>query len=161
MKKLLVVVVLLLVVSVVSFAQVSQNANITANVNVALTLGKLTDLAALTATQGQTVFWASNVANAASFLFTGAANASSTITVTFPATLSYLTNTMTFTGQIPRTNTVANPATSTALAGLTGGAATTTGAGQLWIYAGGGVTADPAQVAGQYTGQITVAVTQP
>jgi hypothetical protein len=162
MKKLLLVAVLLTVVAVASFAQVSQNANITAQVNVAITLAKLTDLAALTATQGQTVSWLSTQAQAASFLFTGAANASSTITVTFPATVADLSsNTMTFTGQIPRTNVLANPATSVALAAITGGTATTTGAGQLWIYAGGGVTAAAAQPAGQYTGQITVAVSQP
>jgi hypothetical protein len=162
MKKFLVIVVLLMVVACASFAQpVIQTANITANVNVTLTLAKLTDLAALTANQGQTVFFASNVAQAASFLFTGAASASTTVGVAFPATVSDGTNTMTFTGQIPRTNVAANPATSTALAAITGGTATTTGIGQLWIYAGGGVTAAPTQPAGQYTGVITVTVSQP
>ena len=160
MKKLLVVAVLLMVVEVASYTQ-TQTANITANVNVTLTLTKLTDLAALTANQGQTVFFASNVAQAASFLFTGAANASTTIGVAFPATVSDGTNTMTFTGQIPRSNVVANPATSVALAAITGGTATTSAGGQLWIYAGGGVTAAAAQPAGQYTGVVTVTTSQP
>ena len=161
MKKLLLVAILLMVVAVASYTQ-TQTANITANVNVTLTLTKLTDLAALTANQGQTVFFASNVAQAASFLFTGAANASTTVGVAFPATLSDVAlNTMTFTGQIPRTNVVAGAATSTALAAITGGTATTSAGGQLWIYAGGGVTAAAAQPAGQYTGVITVTVSQP
>ena len=161
MKKLLLVAILLMVVSAASFAQATQTANITANVNATLTLAKLTDLAALTANQGQTVFFASNVAQAASFLFTGAANASTTVGVAFPATVSDGTNTMTFTGQIPRSNVVANPATSVALAAITGGTATTSAGGQLWIYAGGGVTAAAAQPAGQYTGVVTVTTSQP
>jgi hypothetical protein len=160
MKKLLLVAVLLMVVAVASYAQ-TNTANITANVSVAHTLGHLTDLAALALNQGQTVFFASNTANAASFLFTGAANASTTVGVAFPATVSDGVNTMTFTGQIPRTNVVANAVTSVVLADITGGTATTTGAGQLWIYAGGGVTAAAAQPAGQYTGVITVTVSQP
>jgi hypothetical protein len=162
MKKLLLVAILLMVVSAASFAQATQTANITANVNATLTLAKLTDLAALTANQGQTVFFASNTAQAASFLLTGAALASTTVGVAFPATLSDVAlNTMTFTGQIPRTNVVAGAATSTALAAITGGTATTSAGGQLWIYAGGGVTAAAAQPAGQYTGVITVTVSQP
>ncbi len=161
MKKLLLVAVLLMVVAVASYAQV-QTANITANVNATVTLAKLTDLATLTANQGQTVSFASNTANAASFLMTGAALASTTVVVAFPATLSDAAlNTMTFTGQIPRTNIVAGAATSTALAALTGGTATTSAGGQLWIYAGGGVTAAAAQPAGQYTGVVTVTVSQP
>jgi hypothetical protein len=161
MKKLLLVAVLLMVVAVASFAQ-TQTANITANVNATLTLTKLTDLAALTVVQGGNQSFASNTAQAASFLFTGAATASTTIGVVFPATVSdALANTMTFTGQIPTTHNVAGAVGSTALAAITGGTATTSVGGQLWIYAGGGVTAAAAQPAGQYTGVITVTVSQP
>ncbi len=60
--------------------------------------------------QGQTVTIASNVAAAASFLITGAANAGTTVTVTFPANLTFGANSLTFNGQIPRYNTVAGPA---------------------------------------------------
>ena len=160
MNKLILVAVLLLTVSALSFAQ-STTANATATVNATLTIGRLTDLTIGNLTQGQTVTIASNVAAAASFLIGGAASAATTVTVTFPTDLIFGANTLPFTGQIPRYNTVAAPGTSTAFGALSGGSATTTGAGALWIYVGGGVTAGGSQAVGSYTGQITVAFTQP
>jgi hypothetical protein len=160
MKKLFLVAVLLLSVSVLSFSQ-STTANITANVNATLTIVRLTDLAIGNVNQGSTVTIASNTAAAASFRVAGAANTATTVSVTFPTDLTSGVNTMPFTGQIPRYNTVAGAGTSTAFPALSGGTANTNASGNLWIYVGGGVTADPAQAVGSYSGIITVAVTQP
>jgi hypothetical protein len=160
MKKLILVAVLLLTVSALLFAQ-STTANITANVNATLTITRLTDLAIGNVNQGATVTIVSNVAAASSFLVTGAASSATTVTVTFPANLTSGANTMPFTGQIPRWNTVAGAGTSTAFPALTGGTTNTNGTGNLWVYVGGGVTAAAAQAVGSYSGTITVAVTQP
>jgi hypothetical protein len=160
MKKLILVAVLLLTVSALSFAQ-STTANITANVNATLSITRLTDLAIGNVNQGATVTIASNVAAAASFLVTGAATAATTVAVTFPTDLISGVNTLPFTGQIPRWNTVAGAGASTAFGALTGGSTTTNGTGNLWVYVGGGVTAGVAQAVGSYTGTITVGVTQP
>jgi len=160
MKNLILVAVLLLTVSALSFGQ-STTANITANVNATLSIARLTDLAIGNVNQGQTVTIASNVAAASSFLVTGAASAATTVAVTFPASLASGANTLPFTGVIPRYNTVAAPGTSTAFGALTGGSTNTNTNGNLWVYVGGGVTADAAQAVGSYTGTITVAVTQP
>jgi hypothetical protein len=140
MKRLILVAVLLLTVSALSFAQ-STTANITANVNATLSITRLTDLTIGNVNQGATVTIPS--------------------TVTLPADLTSGANTMPFTGQIPRWNTVAGAGTSTAFGALTGGATPTNGTGNLWVYIGGGVTAALAQAVGSYTGAITVAVTQP
>jgi hypothetical protein len=160
MKKLILTAVLLTGLAALSFAQ-STTANITANVNATLTITRLTDLNIGNVNQGATVTIASNVAAASSFLITGAASSSTTVNVTFPANLTSGVNTMPFTGQIPRWNTVAGAGTSTAFGALTGGTATSNATGNLWVYVGGGVTAAPAQAVGSYTGTITVAVTQP
>ncbi|MGD0590711.1 MAG: DUF4402 domain-containing protein [Bacteroidota bacterium] len=158
MKNLILVAVLLLTVSALSFAQ---TANITANVNATIVVTRLTDLAIGNLNQGQVVSIASASAAAASFSITGAANAATTVTVTFPPTLASGLNTMTFTGNIPTYHTVAGFAGSTAFGALTGGQTNTSGTGALWIYIGGGVTADPSQAVGSYTGTLSVAVTQP
>ena len=160
MKNLILVVILLLIVSSLSFAQ-SSTANVTANVNATLTIANLTDLVIGNVNQGQTVTIASNVAAAASFMVTGAANAATTITVAFPANLTFGANTMTFNGQIPRYNTVAGPAGSTAFGALTGGSTTSSGTGNLWVYIGGQAIAAAAQAVGSYSGLITCSVTQP
>jgi hypothetical protein len=160
MKNLILIVVLLLTVSALSFAQ-SSTANVTANVNATLTIANLTNMTFAAVNQGQTVTIASNVAAAASFQITGAANAATTVTVAFPTDLTFGANTMTFNGQIPRYNTVAGPATSTAFGALTGGSTTSSGTGNLWVYMGGQVIATAAQPVGSYSGTITCAFTQP
>jgi hypothetical protein len=160
MKRLILVAVLLLTVSALSFAQ-STTANITANVNATLSITRLTDLTIGNVNQGATVTIPSTVVAAAAFLVTGAASSATSVTVTLPADLTSGANTMPFTGQIPRWNTVAGAGTSTAFGALTGGATPTNGTGNLWVYIGGGVTAALAQAVGSYTGAITVAVTQP
>jgi hypothetical protein len=160
MKNLILVVVLLLTVSGLSFAQ-STNANVTANVNATLTIARLTDMTFAAVNQGQTVTIASNVAAASSFLIAGAANAATTVTVTFPTDLTFGANTLTFNGQIPRYNTVAGPAASTAFGAITGGSTNTSGTGNLWVYIGGQVVATAVQAVGSYSGVITCAVTQP
>jgi hypothetical protein len=160
MKNLILVSVLLITVSALSFAQ-SSTANVTANVNATLTISNLTAMTFATVNQGQTVTIASNVAAAASFLVAGAANAATTITVTFPANLTFGANTLTFNGQIPRYNTVAGAPASTAFGALTGGSTNTSGTGNLWVYIGGQVVATAVQAVGSYSGVITCAVTQP
>jgi hypothetical protein len=160
MKNLILIAVLLLTVSALSFAQ-SSTANVSANVNATLTIANLTDINFAAVNQGQTVTIASNVAAAASFQIAGAANAATTVTVAFPANLTFGANTMTFNGQIPRYNTVAGPAGSTAFGALTGGATTSSGTGNLWVYIGGQAIATAVQAVGSYSGVITCSVTQP
>ena len=160
MRKLILAAVLILSLSTLALAQ-STTANITANVNATLTITRLTDLNIGNVNQGATVTIASNVAAAASFQVTGAASSSTTVTVAFPANLTSGVNTMPFTGQIPRWNTVAGAGTSTAFGALTGGTTNTNATGNLWVYVGGGVTAAAAQAVGSYTGTVTVSVTQP
>jgi Tfp pilus assembly protein PilV len=160
MKNLILVAVLLLTVSALSFAQTS-TANILANVNATLSVSNLTNLTIGNVNQGATVTIASNVAAAASFLVTGAASSATAVTVTFPTELTSGGNTMPFTGQIPRWNTVAGAGTSTAFGALAGGTTPTNGTGNLWVYVGGGVTAGASQAVGSYGGTITVGVTQP
>ena len=161
MKKLLIVAILLMVVSVASYAQVT--ANISATVNANITLARTNDLALGAVNRGGTVTVLSTAAGAAAFTLSGgAANATTNCTFTVPANLTDVSShTMPFTAQIPRSNTVANQAASSAFADITGGSATTSAAGALWLWIGGGVTADPAQVAGVYSGTITLTVTQP
>jgi hypothetical protein len=161
MKKLLAVVLLVVVVSAASFAQVTANATATANVNAVITVTRTADLALGNVNQGGTVTVLSKGVGAAAFTVAGAASAATTCTFTFPANLTNGGNNLPFTGQIPTSNTVATQASSTAFGTLTGGAATTSATGQLFLWVGGGVTASASQAAGSYTGQITVAVTQP
>jgi hypothetical protein len=163
MKKLLLVAVLLLAVSTLSFGQLTANtnANVTANVIATITINNTAALALGNVNLGQTVTVTSLAAGAAAFTVQGPANASTTITVTFPTNLVNGGNNLPFTGQTPRAGVTAVQAASTALGSLTGGTATTTALGQLWLWVGGGVTADAVQPAGSYTGTINVAVSQP
>jgi hypothetical protein len=160
MKKIILVAVLLVTVSALSFAQ-STTANITANVNATLTITRLTDLALGNVNQGATATVLSTAAAASSFQITGAASTGTTVTVTFPANLTSGANNLPFTGQIPRYNTVAGAAASTAFGALSGGSTNTNATGNLWIYVGGGVTAGASQATGSYSGTLTVAFTQP
>jgi hypothetical protein len=165
MKKLILVAVLLLTVSALSFAQVSTTANITANVNATLTINRLTDLAIGNVLQGQTVPILSTAAAAASFQVIGATNAATTILVAYPATLSGPgAATMTYTPEYPTSNIVggaAGRAGATPFIAYTGGSATTSATGNLFVWIGGDVTATAVQAAGSYSGTLTVTVTQP
>jgi hypothetical protein len=162
-KKLILVAVLLLTVSSLSFGQLTANtnANVTANVVASITITNTAGLTIGNVNLGQTVTVTSLAAGAAAFTVQGPANASTTVAVTFPTNLTNGTNNLPFTGQTPRSGVTNAQAASTALGSLTGGTATTTAAGQLWLWVGGGVTADPVQPAGSYTGTINVAVSQP
>jgi Domain of unknown function (DUF4402) len=158
MRKLILISLLLSLVAVIGLSQtVSQSANVTATVNTSLTLTKLTDMTFPAISQGGTATILSNANAAASFLFQGSATTATTVTVTAPAyLLDAGSDQLTFTAQPVRTNTVANSATSTPYTAPTN----TTNTGQLWVYNGGTVTATAIQPAGQYTGTITVTVTQ-
>ena len=161
MKKLIFTAVLLLTISSLTFSQASTSANVTANVNATLSITRLTDLNIGNVMQGATATILSTAAAAASFQITGAASTATTVTVTFPTELTSGVNTMPFTGQTPRYNTVAGAGTSTAFGSPTGGTTNSNASGNLWIYVGGGVTAASSQPVGSYTGTITVGVTQP
>jgi hypothetical protein len=164
MKKLILVAVLLLSVSALSFAQ-STTANITANVNATLSIARNNDLTIGNVNQGGTVTIPSVNAAAAYFTVTGATNATTTVTVGYPATLAGPgANTMTYTPEYPTSHTIAGAAgrvAATAFSLYSGGNALTNGTGNLYIWVGGGATATAAQAAGSYTGTLTVGVTQP
>jgi hypothetical protein len=163
MKHLFLATILLLAVSTMAFGQLTANtnANATANVVATLTINNVLPLTLGNVNLGQTVTVTSLAAAAASFTVQGPANTSTAVVVTFPANLTNGGNNLPFTGQTPRYGVTAVQAASTAFGALTGGSASTTAAGQLWLWVGGGVTADPVQPAGSYTGTINVAVSQP
>jgi ABC-type amino acid transport substrate-binding protein len=165
MKKLILVAVLLLTVSSLLFAQSSTTANISANVNATLSILRTVDLTIGNVNQGGTVTVLSTAATAAAFTVTGATNMATSITIAYPATLTGPASaTMTYTPQYPTSNiigTAAGRAAATPFAAYTGGIATSNATGNLFVWVGGGVTADPAQAAGSYNGTITCTVTQP
>lgn len=161
MKRVFVLGLALCAISLVAFAQTSTTANVTANVNAALTITNTGALNLGNVAQGATVTILSTVAGAATFTIQGAASAGTTVTVTNPANLTFGANNLAFTGQIPRYNTVNVQGTSTAFGALTGGSTTTSAGGQLFLWIGGSVTATALQAAGSYTGVITVSFTQP
>ena len=158
MKNLILVALLLLTVSAMSFAQINvqQTANATATVVASATMTKLTDLTFPPLLLGSAATIAANTAQAASFAFSGAGSTPTTVAVTFPGNLTSGSNNLPFSAGTVRTNVVAAAGTSVVYTVPTN----TTAAGALWIYTGGTVTADVAQAAGQYTGLITVTVTQ-
>ena len=161
MKRILVLVLALCAISLVSFAQTSTTANVTANVNATLTIANTGALALGNVAQGATVTITSLTAGAASFTIQGASNANTVVTVTNPANLTYGGNNLPFTAQFPRYNTVNTQASSTAFAATTGGNTNSSATGQLFLWIGGGVTAAALQAAGSYSGTITVSFTQP
>jgi len=160
-KRILVLAFAVCAVSLAAFAQTSTTANVTANVNAALTITNTGALALGNVAQGATVTITSLTAGAATFTIQGAATAATTVTVTNPANLTFGANNLPFTAQIPRFNTVNTQATSSAFGATTGGSTTTSGTGQLFLWIGGSVTASGSQAAGSYSGTITVAFTQP
>ena len=161
MKKLLLVAVLLMVVAMASFASDAvQSANVTATVNAALTLTKLTDLAIGNVFAGTPTSVLYTAAGAASFVMQGAGLTPTTVAVVFPTNL-IISGGLTPETQLPftgttYTHTIAGAAGSTVYSVPV----TTLVGGQLWIYNGGAVTSISTQQAGQYTGTITVTVTQ-
>lgn len=160
MKNLLVVVALVVAIAAVSFAG-STTATVTANVNAATNVTKVTDLSFGSINQGATSTITSLSAGAAHFTVLGSTSASTTCTFAFPATLANGTNTLPFTGQIPVYNNVDNTqSAATAFSVLTGGTATTSATGELFLWVGGKVVAGGSQAAGAYTGTITVTVVQ-
>jgi type IV secretory pathway TrbL component len=164
MKKLILVAVLLLTVSALSFAQ-STTANINANVNATLSILRNVDLTIGNVNQGGTVTVLSTAATAAAFTVTGATNAATIITVAYPATITGPAGaTMPYTPQYPTSNiigTAAGRAAAAPFAAYTGGSATSNATGNLFVWVGGGVTADPAQAAGSYSGTLTCTCAQP
>lgn len=158
MKNLIYAAVLLLVVSSLSFGQ---TATVTATVNAVLSITTTNNLAIGNVVKGTTKTILSNAANAAAFTVTGEPSTQTILSVTFPANLTSGANNLPFTGQTPIYNTVADQATATAYAALTGGTATTNATGDLYVYVGGGVTAAVAQASGNYAGTINVNVVYP
>jgi hypothetical protein len=161
MKNLIYVAVLLLIVSSLSFGQ-SATVTATATVYTALSISPTTATLAIgNVIKGTTKTILSNAAGAVAFTITGEPNTSTVLTVGFPLNLSDGTNDLPFTGEIPLHHTTNVQASASPYSALTGGNATTNVAGNLYIWIGGGVTADAAQISGNYTGTINVAVVYP
>jgi hypothetical protein len=135
MKRLLVIafVLMALVSSVYSQQTATTTANVTANVSALLTITKTADLNFGTVFQGSTATILSNGAGVAALTVQGTALASTTVTVTFPVTVVNGANSMTFTGQVPRYNTVNNQGTSTLFGLLSGGNTNSSATGQLFL----------------------------
>lgn len=161
MKNLFLVVVMIFVVSAMAFAQASTTASVTANVTATLTITAQQNLSLGSVSQGGTVTVLSNAAAAARFYIYGAGSASTTVTVTPPTELTSGSNTLPFTAQVPRSNTTSTQGSAILMAGTTGGTATTSATGDLYVWVGGAVTAGASQATGAYSGTITVGVTQP
>ena len=101
---------------------------------------------------------ASDLSNAGRFDVTGQANAPVTLSFTLPATLSSGGNTMpivSYTGVHAQNNAQTG---GTAFAPVSGATPTLNGAGALWVWVGAQVQPATNQVAGVYTGSITMTV---
>jgi len=163
MKRILVLGIALCAISLAAFAQTSATANATANVNAALTIANTAGLNFGNVAQGATVTITPLLAGAAAFTISGAASAATTVSVTYPANLTFGANNLPFTAQTPRYNNVANVQANgiTGTWTAAGGSTTTSAGGNLWVWIGGSVTASASQAAGSYNGTITVSFTQP
>jgi len=101
---------------------------------------------------------ASDLSNAGRFDVTGQANAPVTLSFTLPATLSSGGNTMpivSYTGVHAQNNAQTG---GTAFAPVSGATPTLNGSGALWVWVGAQVQPATNQVAGVYTGSITMTV---
>jgi hypothetical protein len=163
-KTIFAVITLLVIVSAMSFAQTATtSANVTANVTSVVTITNTVGLAFGNVTRGAVTTVASNTASAAAFTIFGAAGASTTIAITYPATLTNSPNSMAFSSTVyPRTNTVAGYGSTgaTVATDYSNFSATTSSTGYLYLFVGGAITAASDQVSGSYSGTITVTVTQ-
>jgi len=101
-------------------------------------------------------------AQAAEFLFNGSANTAVQVTITYPSTLTCGSNTMNFTmPNKPIYNTIPDATTAVEFKKKTGGTATTSADGDLYVWVGGRVRATANQAAGSYSGIIDIVVVQP
>ena len=101
---------------------------------------------------------ASDLSNAGRFDVTGQANAPVTLSFTLPATLSSGGNTMpivSYAGVHAQNNAQTG---GTAFAPVSGATPTLNGSGALWVWVGAQVQPATNQVAGVYTGSITMTV---
>jgi hypothetical protein len=160
MKNLILTAVLLLIVSSLSFGQ---SAQVTAIVNMAISINTGTTLNLGIVQQGSTKTILSSNPGATAFIISGEPGAQILVTVAFPPTLTGPGPGITFTGQTPIHNT--NNVQSTAVApgvALTGGStASDVSTGYLYIWMGGGITPPIGQASGSYSGTINVAVAYP
>lgn len=165
MKKIAMVLMLalLLVSTVFAGGNVTQTCNVTAGVQAAWSLLKLTDMTFPTVNQGVPASIASNTNQAGSFQLNGGATTTVTIISATTSGLTNGTNTLPFTLANIFTNASLTPtaATSTDGLGTSNISATTNANGKLNIYIGGAIAPAANQAVGQYTGTITVSVDYP
>jgi hypothetical protein len=100
-------------------------------------------------------------AQAAQFLINGSGNTVVQVTITFPNELTCGSSTMKFYTLVPIYNTIPNAMSAIQFTSSSGGSANTGLDGNLYVWAGGRITADKNQTAGKYAGIIELVVTQP
>ena len=140
-------------------AQNSANASVTAEVQQPITVTKTNDLAFGTVFPGLNKTIAVTDAGAAAFTIAGQAGANVNLTFTIPATLSSGGNTMPIASWSARHNTANSAAAGTTFTPSASATSTTlNGSGALYVFVG--ATAQPAvsQVAGTYSGTLTMTV---
>lgn len=133
----------------------SESANITANVIASLSLAKNQDLAFGDVAQNTSSTINVTDAAAVKFTVTGEPSTNVTFSLTSPANLTNGGNNLTFSDDT-QYNTTDDAATANAL--NDNDTIALSGAGNLYVYLGGTVTAGAAQVTGAYSGTYTVQV---
>lgn len=148
-----------LLAAVPAAAQSSANASVTADVQQPIVVTKTNDLAFGTMFPGLNKTIAVTDAGAASFKITGQSSANINMTFTIPATIASGGNTMplaSWTGKHNTTNSAATGTTFTPSASAT--SATISGTSEVYVFVGATAQPAQAQVAGTYTGTLTLTV---
>lgn len=141
-------------------AQNSANAGVSATVLTPLVVSKTTDLEFGNVFPGLNKTVAVTDAGAASFSIVGQPSANIHLTFTLPSTLSSGGNTMPIASWTGRSNTTASPASGTDFTPSASNTASTLPAvtGTRYVYIGATAQPGVAQVAGTYTGTLTMTV---
>ncbi|MGV3710670.1 MAG: DUF4402 domain-containing protein [Gemmatimonas sp.] len=150
---------LLLVVAPSAQAQQSANASVTADVQQPITVTKTHDLVFGTVFPGLNKVIAVTDAAAASFSIAGQASSNVNLTFTLPSTISSSGNTLPIANWTARSNSTASSASGTDFTpSASATSATLSGSGALHIFVGATAQPSASQVAGSYSGTLTLTV---
>lgn len=140
-------------------AQQSANANVTADVQQPIAVTKTHDLVFGTVFPGLNKAIAVTDAAAASFSIAGQANANVNMTFTLPATIAFNGNTMPIANWTARSNSTASSASGTDFTpSASATSASLSGSGALHVFVGATAQPSVSQVAGAYSGTVTLTV---
>lgn len=150
---------LLLVMTTTAQAQQSANASVTADVQQPITVTKTHDLVFGTVFPGLNKVIAVTDAAAAAFSIAGQASSNVNLTFTVPATIASGGNTMPIATWTARRNSTASSASGTDFTpSASATSATLSGSGALYVFVGATAQPSASQVAGSYSGTLTLTV---